>query len=573
MLDLLIRNGTIVDGTGKKAYRGDLGLSADRIAEVGNLSEATAAQSLDAEGLVVAPGFIDVHSHHDLYIVDQDPLSRFESFVRQGVTTSVVGNCGWTLAPCTEGRQETVLELVRSMGVPMERFYWHSMDDYLTYLERLGLMCNVVQLVGHGTVRLCVMGDQNRFATEDELKQMSRLVRESLEAGCAGFSSGLMYYPGMYAHTDELVALARLAGDLGRPYATHLRGYCTTLPESLAEAVKIASDCGAPLQVSHLHAVPFFGRWASLVISAVGFIEAVNAIVPLPGLPASALDKGLKVIDEARRKGVDIGLDAVPYTLGNTTTTVLFPPWANRGGRRKLLERLKDPAARERMRRDVATIVPRWPHWEEGSWSDPYIRALGWKPIRVLSVRSDANRWAEGCTFAEIGRCWGLEPFEALCRLSLEEEGEVTFTFGFPARPWIEKMFNEMMRHSLLAIGADSVLPGAGGTPPPSAYGCFPRVLGHYSRELGLFPLEEAVRKMTGLPASRYRLSGRGEIRKGAHADLVLFDSGRIGEAFTPDGKPVFAEGIEHVFINGLPVVSRGRLNRDLRAGKVLRIS
>jgi len=570
MLDLLIKNGTVIDGTGKKGFRGDVGVSGDRIAEVGNLQEAKAHQTFDAGGLAVSPGFVDVHSHHDLYIVNRDSAFAFSSFVRQGVTTSVVGNCGWTLAPCSPESEKMILDLVRSMDIPIEEIPWQTTDEYLSYLEQQSLMCNVAHLVGHGAIRLSVMGDENRFCNPDELVRMQRLTRESLEAGCVGLSTGLMYYPGMFAHTDELIELARVAGELGKPYATHLRGYCTTLPDSIAEAVKICSESGAPLQVSHLHAIPFFGRLADLVQPVVNLLEAVNAWIPLPGLPNPVLDKGMKVLQEALDQGLDIGMDAVPYVLGNTTVTVLFPPWAIRGGKDRLLERLRDPEARQRMEHDIRTVVPRWPHWEEGSWSDPYIKALGWKPIRVLSVRSEENLWTEGKTFEAIGRVWGTDPFSALCRLTLEEDGEVAFTFGYPARPWIEKMFNKMLCHPMMSIGADSILPSQG-IPPPSAYGCFPRILGHYSRDLGLFPLEEAVRKITSLPAGRYNLKNRGELRKGAFADIVLFDPGRINEAFTNDGRPASAEGIRHVFINGRPILSDGRLASDLYPGRVLR--
>ncbi len=570
MLDLLIKNGTIIDGTGKRGFQGEVGISGDRIAEVGHLQDAKAQRTLDAAGLAVSPGFVDVHSHHDLYIIDRDPAFGFASFVRQGVTTSVVGNCGWTLAPCLPESEEMVLDLIRSMDIPIDRIPWQTMDDLLTCLESRPLMSNVAHLVGHGAIRLSVMGDENRFSKPDELDRMKRLARESLEAGCVGLSTGLMYYPGMFAHTDELVELARVAAELDRPYASHLRGYCTTLPDSISEAITISSKSGASLQISHLHAIPFFGRLAPLVYPAVRLLEAINAWVPLPPLPNPALEKGLEAIQKGLDKGLDIGMDAVPYVLGNTTVTVLFPPWASRGGKSRLLERLRDTETRRRMEHDIRTAVPKWPHWEEGSWSDPYIKALGWKPIRILSVKHEANRWTEGKTFEEIGRAWGIDPFSALCRLTLEEEGEVAFTFGFPARPWLEKMFNKMLCHPVMSIGADSILPSRG-TPPPSAYGCFPRILGHYARDLGLFPLEEAVRKITSLPAGRYRLEGRGELRKGAFADIVVFDPDHVNEQFTPEGRPDFAEGIRYVFVNGQPIVSGGKIATGLYPGRVLR--
>jgi len=571
MLDFAITGGSIVDGTGSKAYPGDLGIEGERIAEIGNLSGANAAVVVKAEGMVVAPGFIDVHSHHDLYLVDQDPVLRFESFLRQGVTTSVVGNCGWTLAPCSLSTRHILLDLIRSMGVPLEQFHWNSISEYLSYIEQQGLICNVAHLVGHGAIRISVMGEQNRFCTIDELNRMKELVKESMEAGCIGLSTGLMYYPGIYAHTDELIALAEVAGEYGRPYVSHLRGYCTTLPDALAEAITIAEKARVAIQISHLLAVPFLGRLANTLYDSVNFLETVNSIVPLPGLPNPALEKGLSIIQNAMDNGIDIGVDAIPYVLGNSTITVLFPPWANKGGKVQLLERLKNPVDKRRMEKDIlAAGSPKWPHWEGGSWADPLIRALGWRTIRVLSVKNDRNRWTEGKTFVEIGKQLSIDPFSALCRLTLEEDAEVAFTVGYAARPWIEKVFNKTLSHPLVSIGADSILPQFG-APPPSAYGCFPRVLGHYCRDLGLFSLEEAVKKMTSLSASRYKLNGRGELKKGAFADVVVFDPGTVKEKFTEEGIPTFAEGISHVFINGLPMVMNGEFRSKLRPGKLLR--
>lgn len=570
MDDYLIRNAMIVDGTGGEAYQGDILVEGDRIVAVGKLEGARAVEEIDAAGHVASPGFIDIHSHHDLYLVDQNPVQRFESFIRQGVTTCVVGNCGWTMAPCLSGTKPMVLELIKSMGVPVNQFYWNTMSEYFSYLESSGLICNVAHLVGHGTIRLSVMGDENRFSTAEELAKMKQLLCESMAAGCFGLSTGLMYYPGMYAHTDELIALARVAGEYGGRYATHLRGYCSTLPQSIAEALSIAKEAPVPVQISHLHAVPLLGRAANLLYYSVNTLEAVNRFIPLPALPNPVLNQVLQLIDDALAAGMDAGMDAVPYTLGNTTVTVLFPPWANQGGVSRLIERLKDHDCRRRMEADIRTVVPVWPHWEEGSWSDPYIKAIGWKPIRILSVRSEKNRWAEGKSFPEIARRWGVSVFEALCRLTLEEEGQVTFTFGYPARPWIEKMFNQMLRHPQMSIGADSVLPEFG-TPPPSAYGCFPRVLGHYCRYLGLFSLPEAVYKMTGLSAKRYGLQGRGEIKKDAYADIVIFDPGQIREEFTTQGLPTYCPGISHVFINGQPVLWEGAFREALRPGRVLR--
>ena len=572
MFDYLIKDAMIVDGFGTKPFQGDVGVSGDRIKGIGALKGALSNTIIQAEGLVVAPGFIDIHSHHDLYVIDQDPIERFEFFVRQGVTTCVVGNCGWSPAPCVPATKPMLLELIRSMGAPVKQLPWNTMAEYFAHLEGQGLICNLAQLVGHSAVRIAVMGDENRFCTPDESKRMQALIRESLAAGCVGLSSGLMYYPGMYCHTDELIELAGVLREFNRPYATHLRGYCTTLEKSIEEALYIVEAAGVPLQISHLHAVPFLGRLADYLYEVIRFIEIFNAVVPLPPLPNPALNNGFRRIQAALDQGADVGMDIVPYTLGNTTATILFPPWANRGGKSQLLAHIRNPETRKRLEREMVSTVPKWPHWEEGSWSDPYISALGWKPIRVLSVSSDTNQWTKGESFPEIAKAWKTTEFSALCRLMLEENGEVAFTFGIPAGPWIEKMFNQILTHPLMSIGADSILPAhRQGTPPPSAYGCFPRIIGHYSREIGLFPLEEAVRKMTSLPARCYKLEGRGILKENAYADLVIFDPSTIDEAFTSDGRPDYAKGVRHVFINGQQMVEDGRFYGHLMPGRVLR--
>jgi len=572
MFDYLIKDGLIIDGSGEKAFKADVGLIGDRIAKIGDLKNAQAGKIIHAKGLAISPGFIDIHSHHDLYVIDQDRLDKFESFVRQGVTTCVVGNCGWSPAPCIPEKKQMLLDLIRSMGAPVKGLYWNTMAEYLSYLDSQDLICNLAQLVGHGAVRIAVMGDNNRFCTPDESRQMQEMVRESLAAGCVGLSSGLMYYPGMNCHTDELVDLANVLAEFERPYATHLRGYCSTLENSIEEALTIVTAANVPLQISHLHAIPFFGKTANYLYEIVNIIEAINSVIPLPPLPNPALDKGFKRIQTALEQGMDIGMDIVPYTLGNTTATILFPPWANQGGKSKLLDLIRNPEAKRRMEKEMLSTVPKWPHWEEGSWSDPYISAMGWKPIRVLSVQSEVNQWAKGKSFPEIAKEWKTTEFSALCRMMLEEDGEVAFTFGLPTRPWIEKMFTKILSHPLMSIGADSILPKTG-APPPSAFGCFPRVLGHYSRELGLFSIEEAIRKMTGLPASRYKLDRRGLLRDGYFADIVMFDPDTIGENFTPNDVPIYASGINSVFLNGNPVLLNGDFNRSARPGRVLRAS
>ena len=569
--DVLIKGGSIIDGTGSQAYQADLIIKDDRILGIGNFPDIKAKTTLDAAGMTVVPGFIDIHSHHDLYLFDKDPAAKFESFVRQGITTCIVGNCGWGAAPCVPETRSMLIEQLKTVGISMQEINWTSIGEFLSVIEKLRLMFNVVCLAAHGPLRIAVMGDQCRFSNENELRRMKEWLREGMKSGCAGFSTGLMYYPGMFSHTDELIELSKVAGEFGRPYASHLRGYCTTLPYSLTEAITIAKQANVPLQISHLNALPMLGNMAAFAYYLINAIDGINRVIPMPAMPNATLAKAFKIIQEALDAGVDLGIDAVPNTLGNTTITALFPPWANKGGKDELLKRLKNPEYSARIAHDIRTIVPVWPHWEEGSWSDTRIKAIGWRAFKVLSVASSKNRAMLGKNFIEIGRMWGTDAMSAMFRLAIEEDAQVTVLFGIPNKPWLEKMSNKVLEHPLVSIGSDSILPEFG-PPPPMAYGCFPRFLGHYCRDMRMISLEKAVYKMTGLPASRFKLKDRGTLKEGAFADVVVFDPLKVDEAFTDDGLPAFCKGIEHVITNGTPIVVAGKYRGALHPGKLLRM-
>ena len=437
------------------------------------------------------------------------------------------------------------------MGISLREINWTSIGEFLSEIGKLGLMFNVACLAAHGPLRMAVMGEQCRFSNERELRSMKEWLREGMKSGAAGFSTGLMYFPGMYSHTDELIELAKVVGEFGRPYASHLRGYCTTLPYSITEAVTIAKQANIPLQISHLNALPMLGNMAAVAYYLINAMDGINRVVPVPGMPNATLARGFKIIQAAVDSGVDIGMDAIPNTLGNTTVTALFPPWANKGGKDELVKRLKNPEAAAKIAHDIRTIVPVWPHWEEGSWSDTRIKAIGWRAIRVLSVASSKNRALLGKNFIEIGRIWRTDAMSAMFRLTVEEEAQVTVLFGIPNKPWLEKMYNKVLEHPLVSIGSDSILPEFGPS-PPMAYGCFPRFLGHYCRDIRLLPLEKAVHKMTALPARQVQTEGQGNLKEGAFADVVIFDPQAVDEAAAlTDGLPTFCKGIAHVITNG----------------------
>jgi N-acyl-D-amino-acid deacylase len=571
MLDVVIRSGTVIDGSGRKGFRADVGIEGDRIAAVGDLGSVPAREVLDAQGRAVSPGFINIHAHDDLYVLRPDCRRLFEPYVLQGITTTVVSNCGWSPAPWFGNRNGHVLRgLLASMGIPYEeKPPWETQSDFHGWLASRELPMNFLPLAAHGPIRIAVMGEENRFSTPAELAEMKALVRQAMEAGCWGFSTGLTYFPGVYAHTDEIVELARVAADFGGRYVTHVRGHSSTYPLAVGEALEIGRRSGCGVQLSHVFCTPDLGRLATPLYHLVDAIEALNRIVPLPGMPNGVLRKALQQVDEALDQGQDVGMDFIPYVLGNTTVTQLFPPWANKGGTKRLVERLRDPAARARIRRDVETVRPRWPHWEEGSWPDNYVKFLGWHMIRILSVGSGRNRSMEGRRVVDLAREAGKDPFDFVADLTVEEEGAVSILFGLPPRPWTEKVFTAIQGHPALSVGADTVF-SLYGSPPPSVAGCFPRILGHYVRDLGLYSLEEAVWRSTGLSASRFGLRDRGRIEKGAFADLVVFDPRTVRDRSTLEDPTAPPDGIEQVFLNGRRVVQDGRVVPDVAAGRLL---
>jgi N-acyl-D-amino-acid deacylase len=570
MFDILIRGGRVVDGTGGPSQKADVAVKGGRIAEVGNLPGAEFRLAIDAEGKVVAPGFIDIHSHNELYVIRDDYRELFESYLRQGITTCVVSNCGWSLAPWPREHGDLFRSTLHSMGVS-GRFQpeWETQEEFMEWLRKRGLPVNFVPLSAHGPIRIAVMGSQARFCTPEELEKMKGLVRRDMEAGCRGFSTGLTYFPGMYAHTDEIVELARVSREYGGRYVTHVRSLTDTFDRAVEEAVEIAERSGSSLQISHFMCVPNLGRAADLVYAAVDVLEKINKIIPLPGIPNQVLHRAYGVVDRALEKGLDVGLDFIPYVLGNTTVTQLYPPWALEGGTEALLRRLSDPEQRARIRRDVETTKARWPHWEPGSWASNYIKCLGWKMFSILSVGSEKNRHLEGRRIVELAREAGKDPFDFLADLTVDEEGAVTFLMGISPRPWSEKVFLKGQEHPQLSVGADVLFPEKG-SPPQTAYGTFPRIFQHYVRELGLYTLENAVHRCTGLAASRYGLEDRGVIRKGAAADLVVFDFERIRDNSTYDDPRRYPDGIEWVMVNGKAVLQGGKYDAAALPGMVL---
>lgn len=570
MLDVLIRGGRVADGTGAAARRADVAVKGGRIEEVGDLPGADASKVIDADGKVVSPGFIDIHSHNDLYVIRDDFKELFEPYIRQGITTSVVSNCGWSPAPWPRENGALFHSTLQTMGVSRSfQPVWETCGEFFAWLERRGLPINFVPLSAHGPIRIAAMGENARFCTEGELARMKELLRRDMEDGCRGFSTGLTYFPGMYAHTDEIVELANITSEYGGRYVTHVRSLTAAFARTVEEAVEIARRSGSSLQLSHFMAVPDLGRLGDILYEIVGILERINRVVPLPGVPNAQLKQGYQVVNRALEEGMDVGLDFIPYVMGNTTVTQLYPPWALAGGTDALLRRLADPGERARIRRDVETLKDRWPQWEPSSWATNYLKCLSYKMLTILSVGSAKNSEMEGKRVVDLAKEAGKHPFDFLADLTIEEEGMVVFIMGISPGPWSEKVFLQGQDHPQLSVGADALFPEKG-APPQTAYGTFPRIFEHYVRELGLYTLENAVHRCTGLAASRFDLEDRGVIRRGAAADLVVFDPETIRDNSTFRDPRRYPFGIDYVLVNGAVALENDGYHADALAGKVL---
>jgi len=532
MLDLVIKNGIVIDGTGSPGYRADVGIQGDRIAGVGELG-SSGARILDAEGCVVAPGFIDIHSHTDELVLANPTC---ESKLTQGVTTEVSGNCGDSAAP-RGGRQnlEDNADWLSRFGIEPD---WGDMSSFLARLDRLPMSINFATLVGHGTIRAAVVGYDDRPPTEDELAEMCRVAEESVKVGAFGVSSGLIYPPGCYAKTEELIELCRATAGLGGIYATHMRSEASRLVEAVEESIGIGREAGVGVQISHHKAC---GRtyW---------------------GL----VNDSLAVIDKARAEGLNVWADQYPYVATHTGLGIMLPAWAHDGGTPAMLARLSDPDQRHKIREAMLQDM-----------STGYLaNSGGWETVVISSVRDEQNRFCEGLSIAEIAAKLGKHPVDAAIDLLASENGGVAM-MHFVIN---EKDVETVMRHPAVLIGSDagariSTGPLGRGKPHPRAYGTFARVLGKYVREDGVLTLEEAVAKMTGRTARRLGLSERGVLADGYYADVTVFDPARISDEATFAEPHRVASGVRYVLVNGALALDDGSIVElgDRGPGRVLR--
>jgi N-acyl-D-amino-acid deacylase len=530
MLDVLLRRARVVDGTGNPWFPADVGILGDRIAWVGPLPEASARRTLDLGGRVLAPGFIDLHTHSDFTL---PRFPRAEAMLRQGVTTQVVGNCGFSPFPVQRDRLDLLREYAAFLDAGIS-WDWERPAEYAAALERLPLGCNVALQVGHGAVRIAAMGFDNRAPNGAELAAMQRLVAEALEAGVVGLSSGLIYVPGSYCTTEELVALAEVARRYGAFYSTHIRGEGDGLLEAVEEALTVGRLAGVPVQLSHHKAVDRH-NWGRVALS-------------------------LGLLDRARAAGQDVLADQYPYIAGSTTLASAVPRWAMEGGIPGLLARLATPETRARIRAELEAPPAK------AAGGEP--RTFDLETILIAGVATAPNKRYEGLKLTEIAAQRGELPVDTALHLLETERGAVQIVIF----SMCEEDVRRVMSHPAVAIASDGwvLSPQAGGRPHPRSYGTYARVLGKYVREEGLLRLEEAIRKMTSLPAQRLGRLDRGLIRPGCVADLVVFDPQRVTDRATFADPHQFCDGVSHVLVNGQLVIEDEQ-DTGARAGRLLR--
>lgn len=545
MFDVIIKNGRIVDGTGSPWFKADIGIADGKIRSIGSAEESEAKVVVDADGFVVAPGFIDIHSHADFTLPLTNHMDYLAPFMLQGITTFVTGNCGFSPAPVNPGKVDLIKSYTAFLQAGDLAWSWQTMGDYLKYIGGVGSAFNVIPLVSHGAIRIAVMGFEPGKPTAEQMRQMQSLGLQAMEEGAFGLSAGLIYAPGMYASTDELIGVTNSLIPYSGVFTCHVRGSSETGLDATKEIIKIGRTNGIPVEHSHIEA---FGapNW-------------------------DHIDQTIELHEQARAEGVDISFDVIPYTAANTTLTACLPPYAFEGGIDRLVWRLQDRTERERIRFDVENMASDWPTWRPGTWPHNLVRNTGWKNIRLIWVGSEKNAQFVGQTIDEIGASQGKRPFDAAADLLIEEKGAaMALYFGVSGDLRGDEGLKMFLRHRNGAINTDAIMTGRG-MPHPAAYGSFPRVLGQYVREQKLIPLEEAVRKMTSLSARRFNIQDRGVIKQGMWADITVFDPVSVRDNATYDKPDTSPSGIEYVLVNGEVVVHQGELNKEARCGQVLR--
>ena len=540
-LTIKIVGGMVADGICDKAYRADIGIRGDRVVEIGDLSDTPAEKVIDATGKIVAPGFIDMHSHSDISLV-YDPKASAK--IHDGVTTEVIANCGIGVAPVAEARKDEMIAYLgtRLVGtIPVKlHLPWNTMSEYLGYFEQNPAATNIAPLVAQGAIRVHEMGFASDPASPEQLARMKEQVKIAMDEGCFGMSSGLVYMPGEYTGVEEMSELCKVVAEYGRFYATHIRSESDDMFRALDEAIETAGKGGCALHISHL--------------------KLAGATVK------GQTDRLFARLEEARAAGLDLTFDTYPYDCGFTSLAACMPPWAFDGGADKLLERLHDSAAREKIRHDIENGIPGWQNFARSCET--------FDNIIVANVITKQGESLLGKSIAQIAAERNVDPYTCMYEILLQEQGRVQILVRMMRETDVDVILSRpesMVGCDAQSLSTEGIM--SGGKPHPRAFGTRARVLGMYSREKGLFSMEDAVKKLTSRPAARLGLTDRGVLKIGGYADVTVFDSEAVIDRATFEDPKQYSAGIEHVIVNGQLALENGRetavlSGRVLRAGK-----
>jgi N-acyl-D-amino-acid deacylase len=524
-LDLIVKGGEVFDGSGKPAVQADIGIAGDQIKEIGKLPAERAKTVIEAQGLTVCPGFIDVHNHsYSTLLVEP----KAQSMIRQGVTTLVSGNCGWSPFPFAAEKVEEIRHNLK------ERYQldlnWTDIHGFFSRLQEKGMALNYATFVGQGSIRGAVVGLDNRPPTAAEIEKMKQMVTDNMKSGAIGISTGLTYAPGIFSKTEELTELCRAAARLGGVYATHMRDESDHLLKAIDESITIAKQAGLPLQISHFK-IASPRNWHKI-------------------------DDAVKKIESARADGLDITCDRYPYIASSTGLASYFPSWARQGNDADFLARLKDPRHEARLRAHLAKREKRLGSWDK---------------VIIADVVTDANERFEGQNILQAAKLTNKDPYQFIRDLLIEENkrvGMVSFTMK-------EENLKRIISHPQVGIGSDGHAlapygPLSDGKPHPRSYGTFPRALGKYVRDEKVLGFSEMLEKFTSKPAKKFGFSRRGLLKPGYFADLVILDRKRIADQATFKDPHQYPVGFEHVLVNGQPVIKNSEHTGRL-PGKILK--
>ncbi len=527
-MDVLIKNGNIVDGTLAKPFTGDIYVKNGMIETIGESLDVKGVKTVDARGRVVAPGFIDTHSHSDLVML-LNPYNEVK--IRQGITTEVLGQDGISMAPLPVEFISPWRKNLAGLDGDSDEIDWkyETTENYLNMMAQKGVGLNETYLVPHGNIRMEAMGLGGGVATDEQIAKMCEITRREMEAGAYGLSTGLIYMPCAYSETREVIEMCKVVAEYNGVFVVHQRSEADTILDSMREIIRIGKESGVKVHFSHFK-VCGKQNW-------------------------KYIDEVIELLEEAKKEGIEVSFDQYPYAAGSTMLGVILPPWAHDGGTDELIKRLDNPEDRRRMKEDIARGIPGW---------DNFVDFAGIDQIFVTSVKSEENQEVVGMSLEELGRFRGQEPLDATFDLLRDEENAVGMVDFYGKEEHIVK-FMQRPEHNVCTDGLM-----AKGKPHPRAYGSFPKILGRYVREMKVLELEQAIHKMTKKAADAIGIRKRGSLEVGNHADILIIDMERVEDRGTFIDPVQFPVGIDNVFINGHHVIEEGQYNKIL-AGEVVK--